>query len=58
MAIHHTLKMSNIDYPNELVHIFTDSLNSIYLLLTPKVLLSFVGTIWTSGRLVQFLFMS
>ena len=34
MAIHQTLKMSNIDYANEPFHIFTNSLNSIYLLLT------------------------
>ena len=28
-----------------------------FIMLTPKVLLSPVGTIWTSGRLVQFQFM-
>ena len=31
--------------------------NTNFKILTPKVLLSPVGTIWTSGRLVQFQFM-
>ena len=36
--------------------IFLSFLN-VSLVLTPKVLLSSIGTIWTSGRLVQFQFM-
>ena len=34
MAIYETLKLSNTQYANKPLHIFTDSLNSIYLLLT------------------------
>ena len=34
-----------------------DDVSIVWEILTPKVLLSLVGTIWTSGRLVQFQFM-
>ena len=34
MAIHHTLKLSIREYQDEPAHIFTDSLNSLYLLIT------------------------
>jgi ribonuclease HI len=34
LAIHHTLFILNQEFPQELAHIFTDSLNSLYLINT------------------------
>ena len=34
MAIHHTLTIINKDFPNELVHIFRDCLNGLYVIKT------------------------